>query len=170
MAGFKGEVTVDEYRGIRSVPYALGQLAYHGDAAALQYLLAASGSDLATTETAWTFNGQEQSRQIYKATLLALGVSGTAKGRARLLEIEAGDNLTTQETGSLDFALLLNRKVNGEGMAATVNVDPNGIPPRTSCKRRRKTQTRIRTCIASRWPGTPLKAGWLPTVRLTIFC
>ena len=126
----RGEVSLNQYRALLSVPYGLAQLAHHGDVAALAFLLDASDPGYWTSQRLpWTFEGQTHETGLYQQTLLALGVSGLPQAQARLVEIAGQGGLSTQEADeTLRQALELNQRVQQEGMAPVVSPDPNNSP------------------------------------------
>ncbi|MFN8455675.1 MAG: hypothetical protein U0401_13580 [Anaerolineae bacterium] len=127
----QGEVSLDQYRGLLAVPFALAQLAHQGDVSALEYLLKASQAGYWNPQTLpWTFNSQTPAQNLSHQTLLALGVSGLSQAQARLEEITRQRSLTAQADHEvLTQALALNRQVQQEGMAPAVNPDPNKVLP-----------------------------------------
>jgi uncharacterized repeat protein (TIGR01451 family) len=126
----QGEVSLAQFRGLKSVPFALAQLAHQGDVAALEFLLRASEPDYWNSQTLpWTYNSQTQAAELYQQTLLALGVSGLPQAQTRLAEITSQSNLSAQaENDVLQQALALNQQVQQEGMAPVVSPDPNTPP------------------------------------------
>jgi uncharacterized repeat protein (TIGR01451 family) len=126
----RGEVSLNQYRALLSVPYGLAQLAHHGDVEALTFLVDASDPDYWTKHPLpWTFEGQTHEAELYQQTLLALGVSGLPQAQARLVEIAGQDGLSVQEADeTLQQALALNQRVQQEGMAPVVSPDPNNSP------------------------------------------
>ena len=122
-----GEVSLAQFRGLRSVPYALAHLAHQGDAESLVFLLAASDPAYwANNPLPWSYQSQSQAAELYQQTLLALGVSGLPQAQARLTELAAQGNLSTQAgDDTLQQALALHQRVRQEGMAPVVSPDPN---------------------------------------------
>lgn len=122
-----GEVSLAQFQGLRSVPYALAHLAYQGDAESLVFLLAASDPAYwSNNPLPWSYQGQPQAAELYQQTLLALGVSGLPQAQARLTEIATQGGLSTQAADdTLQQALALNQRVQQAGMAAVVSPDPN---------------------------------------------
>ena len=127
----QGEVTPAKFKALRSVPYALAQLAHQGDVASLTFLLDASDPAYWSSQALpWTYQGQTQEAQLYHQTLLALGVSGLPQAQARLAEIGAQGGLSVQTADdTLQQALVLNQRVQQEGMAPVVSPDPSQPPP-----------------------------------------
>jgi hypothetical protein len=122
----QGEVSLDQWRGLLAVPYALAHLAHQGDVTSLSFLLDASDPAYwANQPLAWSYQGQAYGPDLYEQTVLALGVSGLPQAQARLAEIAGQGGLSTQAgEDTLQQALDLNRRVQQEGMARTVTFDP----------------------------------------------
>ncbi len=127
----EGDVSLDQFRGLASVPYALAQLAHQGDLAALTFLLQAADQTYWSGQTLpWTYNGQTYEGELYHKSLLALGVSGLPQALARLEEIKEQAGVSSQaDRDVLHQALELNRRVQQEGMAPVVSPDPNLMAP-----------------------------------------
>jgi uncharacterized repeat protein (TIGR01451 family) len=125
----QGEVSLEQFRALTAVPFALSQLAYQGDISALNFLLQGSNPAYWNGVTLpWTYNGAASTAELYQATLLGLGVSGLPQAQTRLEEIANGGRLSTQaENEALQQALALNRQVQDEGMALVVSPDPNNL-------------------------------------------
>lgn len=125
----QGEVSLEQYRALTSVPYALSQLAHQGDVSALTFLLQASDPGYWNgSRLPWTYNGQAQSLELYRQVLLGLGVSGLPQAQTRLAEIATQGSLSAQaDNEALQQALALNQRVQQEGMAPVVSPDPNSL-------------------------------------------
>ena len=127
----QGQVSLDEFRGLMAVPYALGQLAHQGDQTALDFLRQAAEIDFWSGQTLpWSYQGQTYEAQLQQQSLLGLGVSGLPQALARLEEIRRRGQLSLQAgNDALQHALDLNQRVQQEGMAPVVTSDPNQPPP-----------------------------------------
>jgi uncharacterized repeat protein (TIGR01451 family) len=127
----QGEVSLNQFRGLTSVPYALSQLAHQGDVASLTFLLEAAESNYWTNHPlSWSYNGQSPTPELDQQTLLGLGVSGLPQALTRLQELAGRMPLAAQADNEvLQQALALNEQVHQEGMAPVVNPDPNTLVP-----------------------------------------
>lgn len=121
-----GEISTAEFRGLIAVPYALGQLAYHGDRVALNFLLQAADHDYWPRQSLpWTYQRQNQAPELYQQSLLALGISGAPAALRRLEEVAASGELSAQaDQAVVQQALELNRRVQQVGIRLVVNPDP----------------------------------------------
>jgi uncharacterized repeat protein (TIGR01451 family) len=130
----RGQVSLDQFRALRAVPFALSQLAHQGDGFALAFLIQASEQRYWQDQPLpWTFNGQPPAQELYQQTLLGLGLSGLPQAQTRLQEIAGRGNLSAQaEHEVLQQALALNQQVQQQGMAPVVSPDPNTIVPSQS--------------------------------------
>lgn len=83
----RGEVDVNTFKALLSVPFAIGCIASNGDPKALNYLI----GKVYTPENnavGWSFKESKINRHIAKASVSSLAVSGQSRAKAELLKLK----------------------------------------------------------------------------------